>query len=221
MLYHALKLLKKDDVSKMVGELMMSSEWIDGASSAVGVGVKSVKRNLQLSPRSDTYRKLKGQIDNLLMSDSSSIQSHIFPKKVINLLFSRTSVGMYYGKHVDNAYVSEGRRDYSFTLFLNDPSEYDGGELVLSIPPEKKAIKLTAGNLIVYPTKYLHEVKEVTKGERIVCVGWIESYIKNNEEREMLACIRSSIEHARNDDIKETVFTLNIAYQRLAKYFGC
>ena len=69
---------------------------------------------------------------------------------------------MYYGRHVDEVYSSEGRRDYSFTIFLNNPNDYDGGELVLNIPPENKAIKLDAGSIIIYPTKYVHEVREVS-----------------------------------------------------------
>ena len=100
---------------------------------------------------------------------------------------------MYYGPHIDNPYISSGRRDLSFTIFLNKPDEYEGGELILYIPPETKKIKLNLGDIIIYPTKYLHEVKQVTNGERMVCVGWIESQISRDDEREDLYLIRSSL----------------------------
>ena len=107
----------------------------------------------------------------------------------------------------------------SFTIFLNNPSD-DGGELVLKVPPENKAIKLNAGSIIVYPTKYLHEVREVTSGERIVCVGWIESHIKQDDEREMLSYIKIAIGHADSIAKDKGIPELNLAYQRLKKHFG-
>ena len=129
---------------------------------------------------------------------------------------------MRYGSHVDAAHSPLGRRDYSFTLFLNDPSEYEGGELILNIPPEQKSIKLEAGSIVIYPTKYLHEVREVIKGERLVSVGWIESYIKKDEEREMLGYIRSGLIQLASDNVdkNQSLLVLNMAYERLKKYFG-
>ena len=127
---------------------------------------------------------------------------------------------MYYGNHVDSAHTSQGRRDYSFTLFLNNPSDYEGGELILNIPPEQKSIKLGAGSIIIYPTKYLHEVREVTQGERLVCVGWIESFIKNDEEREMLGYVKNAMLQLSLSNNDNSIILLNIAYERLKKYFG-
>ena len=220
MLYHAFKLLSDSDISTIVVKLMTSSEWRDGVESTAGRGAKSIKKNLQLSHVSTTYNELKGKVVELLMNEKTTLPVHIYPKKISNLLFSRTSVGMYYGQHVDEVHISEGRRDYSFTIFLNNPSDYDGGELILNIPPENKAIKLDAGSIIIYPTKYLHEVREVTKGERIVCVGWIESYIKRDDEREMLACIRVAMEIATNNANGKKIPEFNLIYQRLKKHFG-
>ena len=219
MLYHAFKILNESDTSAIVRKLMMSSEWRDGIESASGVA-KLIKRNIQLSPRSDTYDELKNSIVELLMNEKNTLPIHIYPKKIFNILFSRTSAGMYYKKHVDEAHLREGRRDYSFTIFLNNPSDYDGGELILNIPPEDKVIKLDAGSIIIYPTKYLHEVKEVSKGERIVCVGWIESYIKRDDEREILACMRRALEHSGNNVDDNGIPELNLVYQRLKKHFG-
>lgn len=219
MLYHTFKLLSETDLSIMVSELMNCPDWVDGARSASG-GAKEVKRNIQLFPGSETYKNLDEKVCELVMNEKTLINSYIFPKKIVNILFSRTSVGMRYGKHVDAAYVAQGRRDFSFTLFLNNPREYEGGELILNIHPEQKSIKLEAGTIFIYPTKYLHEVKEVTKGERMVCVGWIESYIKNDNEREMLTHISMAIAHANNNDASKCNEVLNIVFQNLKKYFG-
>ncbi len=219
MLYHAFKLLSDSETLEIVEKLMMSAEWRDGSMSASG-GAKLVKRNLQLSPTSDTYNELKDTIVELLMTEKNIFPAYIYPKKIVSLLFSRTSAGMYYGPHVDEVHVGEARVDYSFTIFLNSPSDYDGGELVLNIPPENKAIKLSAGSIIIYPTKYLHEVREVGKGERIVCVGWIESHIKRDDEREMLSYIRIAMGHADNITKGKGIPELNLVYQRLKKHFG-
>lgn len=222
MLYHIFKLLSKADLSAMVIELMTCPDWVDGATSAMG-GAKLVKRNIQLSHISDTYKALNMRVIEQLMEGSPTLETYIYPKKIINILFSRTSAGMHYGKHVDAAHTVQGRRDYSFTLFLSNPIDYEGGELILSVPPEQKAIKLEAGSIVIYPTKYLHEVREVTQGERIACVGWIESYIKKDDEREILGCIRTAMLQmplASNNDNIKSIIALNIAYERLKKYFG-
>ena len=106
--------------------------------------------------------------------------------------------------------------------FSNDPSDYEGGELILNILPEQKSIKLGAGSIIIYPTKYLHEVREVSQGERLVCVGWIESFIKKDEEREMLGYVKNALQQLSrsSNDNHKSILSLNIAFQRLQKYFG-
>ena len=93
---------------------------------------------------------------------------------------------MGYGRHIDNAFMSSGRADLSFTIFLEDRSQYEGGELLIENLTSEKKFKLNVGEIIIYPSTYLHSVEKVLNGERIVCVGWIESYIKSIEEREYL-----------------------------------
>ena len=82
--------------------------------------------------------------------------------------------------------MSTGRSDLSFTLSLTDKSIYEGGELIIEEMNEDKKFKLNSGEIIIYPSTYLHSVKEIITGERLVCVGWIESYVKSSEEREYL-----------------------------------
>ena len=219
MLYHTLKLLSEDNLSLITSELMKCPDWIDGAKSARG-STKKIKRNIQLSPKTDAYKKLNRSISDLLMNETSVLSPYIYPKKIINLLFSRTSTGMYYGKHLDISHTPEGRRDYSFTLFLSNPADYRGGELILDIPPEQKAVKLDAGSIIIYPTKYMHEVKEVTEGERMVCVGWIESLIKDDVEREILSDVYMALAQSQNNDKVNFNLTLNLAFQKLKRHFA-
>ena len=107
-----------------------------------------------------------------------------------------------------------------FDQLLNDPTEYEGGELIVHIPPERKSIKLEAGMIFIYPTKYLHEVKEVTKGERIACVGWIESFINKDSERELLSYIKTAMISTQAGETENSLISLNFAFQALKKYFG-
>ena len=93
---------------------------------------------------------------------------------------------MKYGCHIDNAYMSSGRADLSFTIFLNDKNNYEGGGLLIESFNLEEKFKLDAGEIIIYPSTYLHSVEEVINGERLVFIGWIESYVKSIEEREYL-----------------------------------
>ena len=189
MLYYSHKLLNQEKVNELATGLMSSSEWVDGKVSNMG---SKLKRNLQLSNSSEQYKNYSNEIKDLLEKDEI-IERAVFPAKVHSIVFSRTGGGMFYGPHLDTPYIPTGRRDLSFTLFLNEKKDYEGGELILYIPPEKKTIKLNPGEMIIYPTKYFHEVKKVTKGERMVCVGWIESLIPNNEDRESLSIFKAAM----------------------------
>ena len=101
-------------------------------------------------------------------------------------MFTKSNKNMHYGRHIDNPFMSTGRSDLSFTLSLSNKESYQGGELVIETMNSQKEFKLNAGEIIIYPSTYLHSVQEVKDGERLVCVGWIESYIKSIEEREYL-----------------------------------
>ena len=191
MLYFAHKLLTEEIYKDIRKQLLISDNWMDGIYSTSG-NMKEIKRNLELGISND-YKKLSAALIEILKKDEF-FQSFAMPAKIFSLLFTRTGKGMYYGPHIDNPYIfGEGRRDLSFTIFLNEPNEYKGGELLLNITPEKKSIKFRAGEMIVYPTKYLHEVKEVTEGERMVCVGWIQSQIASNEDRESLYLLNQGL----------------------------
>ena len=97
------------------------------------------------------------------------------PKRITGTMINRYDQGMFYGKHNDAPEMNGIRTDFSFTLFLSPPEDYDGGELVIYADCEASKIKLPAGKMVLYPTRFVHEVTEVTRGTRIAAVGWVES----------------------------------------------
>ena len=160
------------------------SFWEDGKQTA-GKHAAKVKNNLQLKRDSDISKKFSRLITKKILSNEL-IKSFALPKKVHGTMFSKSTKGMKYGLHIDNAYMSSGRADLSFTIFLSRKDKYDGGALSIENLNCEEKFKLSAGEIIIYPSTYLHSVEEVLDGERLVFIGWIESYVKSIEEREYL-----------------------------------
>jgi PKHD-type hydroxylase len=109
-----------------------------------------------------------------------------WPRTVSPMLLSRYQTGMTYGRHVDDALMKGLRTDVSFTLFLSDPQSYEGGELVIEGTFGEQAIKLEAGSVVTYPSTTLHRVEPVREGVRLAAVGWVRSYVRSAEQREIL-----------------------------------
>jgi PKHD-type hydroxylase len=163
-------------------------EWRDGRETA-GAVAREVKRNLQAAMDSAPGRALHDELSRLI-EDNAVIKAAAQPRRFSPLLISKTGVDGRYGAHVDNALMGKGaqrlRTDLSFTMFLTPPSEYEGGELVIHAAGMTQELKGEAGYLVLYPSGSIHEVKPVTRGERIVSVGWIESLVADAGQREML-----------------------------------
>ncbi len=178
-------LLQPSKTRILVEQLLAEkSSWQDGRKTAGNQAAK-VKNNLQLDKQSKIAIENSELVKNHMQNDQL-IKNYCLPKRIHGLVFSRTSNGQGYGMHVDNAYMKSGRSDLSFTLFLSEPNNYKGGELCLQTMQENKEIKLAAGQIVIYPSTSLHSVNTVTQGERLVCVGWIQSYIASNEDRSIL-----------------------------------
>lgn len=171
-----------------IAERIALLEWRDGRETA-GPVASAVKRNQQAAMQSTAGRALQDELARLI-GDHPVVRSAAQPRRFSPLLISRTDVDGHYGPHVDNALMGQGasriRTDLSFTLFLTPPGEYDGGELVIHTAGMTQEIKGEAGYLVLYPSGSIHEVKPVTRGTRIVCVGWIESLLADAGRREML-----------------------------------
>ncbi len=193
--------------------------WQDGKKTA-GSHAAKVKNNLQLNRESETSQSLSKFITNKILSNPL-IKSFSLPKRIHGIMFTKSSKGMQYGRHIDNAFMSSGRADLSFTIFFNEKDSYQGGELIVENINSESTFKLNSGEIIIYPSTYLHSVKEIKKGERLVCVGWMESYIKSIEEREYLfdidAGARSLLsKYGRSDDL-DLIFK---SYSNLLRLLG-
>ena len=185
MNYLTHQLLIQEEIKILIKNLNKeNNQWEDGKKTA-GSQASIVKNNLQLHRDSETSKKLSYLVRKKLLSNPL-IKSFALPKIIHGIMFTKSVNNMGYGRHIDNPFMSSGRSDLSFTISLTNKDNYQGGELVIETMNSQKEFKLDAGEIIIYPSTYLHSVKEVKDGERLVCVGWIESYVKSIEEREYL-----------------------------------
>ena len=185
MNYLTQQLLKKEEVKVIIQKLKDESNFWEEGKKTAGNYASLVKHNLQLNRNSETSKKLSKLIAKKIISNPL-IKSFALPKIVHGIMFTKSSRDMHYGRHIDNPFMSSGRSDLSFTISLTNKSTYKGGELIVEELNEEKKFKLDIGEIIIYPSTYLHSVSEIKDGERLVCVGWIESYVKSVEEREYL-----------------------------------
>ena len=220
MNYLTCPLLNSEEIKTITKDIKINNKnWEDGKKTA-GKHAAAVKNNLQLDRNSDISQKYTNFIMKRMLSNPL-IKSFSLAKKIHGIMFTRSSKGMKYGRHIDNAFMSTGRADLSFTVFLNKKSEYEGGELIVDDLNTENKFKFNEGEIVIYPSTYLHSVKEVESGERIVCVGWIESYIKSIEEREYLFDIDAGAKsllakHGRSDEL-DLIFK---SYSNLLRTLG-
>lgn len=161
-----------------------AASFVDGRETA-GWAAKTVKNNTQAKagdPAMDAARALvRGQLlEHPLFAMAAR------PKQMSSLLFARYEPGMHYGAHVDDALMGGMRSDISFTLFIDEPQTYEGGELVMETSAGESAVKAPAGAVFVYPSTTLHRVARLHSGVRRVCVGWAQSFVRSAEQREIL-----------------------------------
>ena len=185
MNYLTSQLLIEDEIEILIKDLKKDSNaWEDGKKTA-GSHASKVKNNMQMNRDTKTSKKYSQFILKKILSNPL-IKSFALPKTIHGIMFTKSLKNMEYGRHIDNPFMSSGRSDLSFTISLTDKSSYGGGELIIEEINNEKEFKLKAGEIVIYPSSHLHSVKKVEYGERIVCVGWIESYVKSIEEREYL-----------------------------------
>lgn len=178
----------------------------DGRVTALG-RAKEIKENEQLRISED-----KELIESLWSSIREN-KEFIFlakPKGMSIPVINRYSKGHSYGWHTDNSQIDGIRTDISYTLFLSNPDEYTGGELQFDLGSTRSSVKLPAGDMIIYPTQYLHRVAEVEEGQRIAVIGWVESYIRNELKRDTLLGLESAYQRVKNGDTSEE--SLNTFY---------
>jgi PKHD-type hydroxylase len=168
--------------------LFDSGRFEDGRNTA-GWHARLVKNNEQMNMADKTADALRAEVESAL-TGHPVFQMAVRPAKMTPILFSRYRDGMTYGNHVDDPVMGRGpgrlRTDISFTLFLDDPDSYEGGELVTDTTAGEQSYKLPAGAAVVYPSSTLHRVEPVTRGQRRVAIGWIQSTIRDPAQREVL-----------------------------------
>jgi len=178
--------------------IMDAAEWEDGRSTA-GAQSALVKKNEQLPPNSEVARALGARVVKALTANplfiSAAIPLHIFPP-----LFNRYGEGHHFGIHVDNAVRGDPltglriRTDLSITLFLSEPDEYDGAELVVEDYYGSHEVKLPAGHLVLYPSSSLHMVTPITRGTRVASFFWLQSMIRDDRARSMIFDLDNTIQ---------------------------
>jgi len=185
MNYLTQQLLNAEEINLIKKDLENETQnWEDGKNTA-GSHATLVKNNLQLNRNSEISKKYSQLVNKKILSNLL-IKSFSIPKRIHGIMFTKSSKNMHYGRHIDNPYMSSGRSDLSFTLALSNKDSYVGGELIIETMNSEEKFKLNSGEIIIYPSSYLHAVSEVNSGNRLVCVGWIESYVKSTEKREYL-----------------------------------
>lgn len=175
----------------------------DGRATA-GRFAAEVKANDQAMP-SPELDAILAQVERALAAHPL-FTSAARPRRLSKLLLSRYRQGQTYGLHVDDAMMAGLRTDISFTLFLAEPETYDGGALIVEDSFGSRAIKLNAGDVLLYPSTTLHRVEPVTRGERLAIVGWVQSSIRRSDHREILFDLDQAVAHVHATEGKTPLF---------------
>ena len=217
--------LGKEEVADF-RRIMDAEAWEDGRSTA-GAQSAEVKKNDQLPPDSPVARELGQRVVRALAANSlfvsAAVPLHIFPP-----LFNSYQPGQFFGEHVDNCIRGDNltglriRTDLSATLFLSEPDEYDGGELVIDDYYGSQRVKLPAGHLVLYPSTSLHMVTPVTRGVRVCSFFWLQSMIRDAHARRMIFDMDNAIQElvtrlGRNDP---EVRKLTNIYHNVIRYWA-
>lgn len=201
------KILDKTEVARF-RQALAHAEWEDGRKTGGTLGSK-VKSNWQLDDFSHTSIELGNTLLKKLGNHPLFV-SAAMPHKIYPPRFNRYGVGEFYGTHVDGSVMAINgtreviRSDLSATIFLSEPEEYEGGVLMVETPFGAQEVKLEAGDMVLYPSSSLHQVTEVTAGERTCAILWLQSMVRDEGERSLLFDLDQSIQslttgRARND----------------------
>ncbi|NHZ40922.1 Fe2+-dependent dioxygenase [Massilia aquatica] len=210
MMLHIPQVLTPDQVAAM-RRALDEADWTDGRAT-VGAQGAQVKHNQQLPTGSPLAAEL-GQIILAALSANPLYFAAALPLRTVPPLFNRYTGGGHYGAHVDGAVRNVAgsalplRTDVSCTLFLCEPEDYDGGELIVNDTYGVHEVKLPAGDMIVYPSSSVHKVEPVTRGSRVCSFFWVQSMVRDDARRAMLLELDQTIVRLRAQlgDSEETV----------------
>ena len=224
MMLHIPEVLTRDQVARM-RRALDSADWSDGRAT-VGAQGAQVKRNRQLPETSPLAVEL-GSVILAALSSHAVYISAALPLRTVPPLFNSYAGGEHYGAHVDGAVRNVPgralplRTDLSCTLFLADPEDYDGGELVVMDTYGTHEVKLPAGDLILYPSSSVHKVEPVTRGVRVCSFFWVQSMVRDDARRAMLTELDQTIQRLRQriGDVDDVV-SLTSHYHNLLRMWA-
>jgi PKHD-type hydroxylase len=225
MMLHIPKVLTAEQVGHC-RDVLTRAAWIDGRATA-GDQSGLVKRNLQV-PEEATEAKALGEMILAALAGNPSFMSAALPLRVYPPLFNRYAEAMGFGDHIDSAVrispVTGGRyrTDLSCTLFLTDPDEFDGGELVIEGALASAGLKLPAGDMVLYPATTVHRVEPVTRGERWAAFFWVQSMVADQSRRDLLHNLDQAIIAVRGDlgDVHPAAVSLVGVYHNLVRMWS-
>ncbi len=171
----------------VIQQALQQAPFIDGRSSA-GKSAGKVKNNQEVDQNSEMGKQLAQVIIGNL-SHNDGFKNAALPLRIATPFIAKYGPGMTYGFHIDDPVMGQEQRfrcDVACTIFLNSPEDYDGGELIVRTSFGETKVKLAAGDAVVYPASSLHQVAEVSRGERMVAVTWIQSLVRDPAQRELL-----------------------------------
>lgn len=222
MLLHLKNVLARDQLTG-AREILARARFVDGKLSA-GLVARQVKNNLELDRQAPEIATLNNLVMGALVRHPE-YRAGALPLRVATPFYARYAPGMHYGDHVDDPIMGDEdglyRTDVSITVFLNDPAEYDGGELTVRTAFGDQRVKLPAGDAVMYPSSSLHHVADVTRGERVVAVTWVQSMVRDPARRELLYTLnqaRESLLH-RSPQSPEAA-QVNTAYVNLFRMWS-
>ena len=225
MLLHVPDILSTEQVAQF-RQALDGADWIDGKAT-VGPQGAQVKRNQQLADASPLRHQL-GEIVLAALAQNPLYHSAVLPLRTLPPRFNRYRGGGQYGFHIDGSVMSVAaaagqppaslRTDVSCTLFLCDPDEYDGGELIVNDTYGEHEVKLPAGDLIVYPSSSLHRVEPVTRGARLASFFWVQSLVRDDSQRQLLFELDASIQALTQADAdRNALLQLTGVYHNLLR----
>ena len=221
MLIEIPELLNSAQLAK-IHESIAQARFVDGRLTA-GMAASKVKNNEELAQEPELLQRLY-RIVMASVGHSEVFRSAVLPARVADFIFARYQPGMRYGDHVDDPIMGQGprfRSDVSMTIFLNPPETYDGGELVIRTPFGDQQVKLPAGHAVVYPSASVHRVAEVSRGERLVALTWIQSFVRDAARRELLYELDQSRQHLlRSDPESDVTKNIDRSYVNLLRMWA-
>ena len=216
MFFTIKNLLQRREVQQLV-DMSRKMTFVDGRASSNPGSI--VKNNLQADIKDPAYMEA-GKIVQRALFTNRIFRDYAFPKNVAMPMLCRYEPGMEYGFHVDAAILATKppmRADVSTTVFLNDPSTYEGGELVARVGDNEVEVKLDPGDAVIYPSITLHKVRPVTKGQRLVSITFTESLVPDAYHRQLLYELGRAIDREAKKLSWETMTELTNVHTNLKR----